>query len=72
MPSKLVKANQDKESNPPTLSICPLFQVSNYEHIHTHIGTHTHTQEHSYRNTHTSGWGRAAITEGPEEQDLGL
>ena len=50
MPSKLLKANQDKESNPPRVSICPLFQVSNYEHIHTHIQEHTGTliQEHTH------------------------
>ena len=91
MPSKLVKANQDKESNLPRVSICPLYQVPNYEHTHTyththtHTGTHTqtetHTQEHTYtnthRNTHTKEhaliWmGRAAITEEPEEQGLGL
>lgn len=64
MPSKLVKASQDKESNLPRVNICPLFQVPNYEHTHTHTGTHTqrhthrntHTKEHSYRNTHIYGW----------------
>ena len=50
------------------------------EHTHTeeHTSKNTHTQEHTYRNTHThrnthtSGQGRVAITEGPEEQGLGL
>ena len=51
MPSKLVKANQDKESNLPRVSICPLFQVPNYEHTHTH--THTYRNTHTNRDTHT-------------------
>ena len=53
MPSKLVKANQDKESNLPRVSICPLFQVHNYEHTHTHTHTHTHIQEHTHKQRHT-------------------
>ena len=56
MPSKLVKASQDKESNLPRVNICPLFQVPNYEHTHTHIQEHTHrdthTGTHTQRNTH--------------------
>ena len=51
MPSKLVKANQDKESDLPRVSICPLFQVPSYEHTHT--GTHTQTETHTHKNTHT-------------------
>ena len=38
---------------------------------HTHTGTHIQEPIHT-ENTHTPGRGRAAITEGPEEQGLGL
>ena len=43
--------SQDKESNLPRVNICPLFQVPNYEHTHTHI------QEHTHRDTHTRDTG---------------